>query len=67
MNLKDIRNQKNLTQEKLAEKSGVDQSTISAIETRRMKSPSWEIVARLAKALEVPPEQLFPVDSDSAA
>jgi transcriptional regulator with XRE-family HTH domain len=62
MNLKSIRDKKKLTQEQLAELSGVDQSTISALETERMKSPSWQIVAKLANALGVQPEKLFPVN-----
>ena len=65
--LKEIRKQKGFTQEQLADKSGVDQTTISGIECERIKRPRWEIVSRLAKALEVPPEELFPVNNDSAA
>jgi transcriptional regulator with XRE-family HTH domain len=63
MNLKSIRDKQKLTQEQLADLSGVDQSTISALETERMKSPSWQIVAKLAKALGVAPEKLFPVNA----
>lgn len=62
MNLKKLRTEKNMTQEKLMELSGVDQSTICALETERMKRPSWQIVCRLARALEVLPEELFPVE-----
>jgi transcriptional regulator with XRE-family HTH domain len=63
MNLKSIRDKQKLTQEQLADLSGVDQSTISALETERMKSPSWQIVAKLAKALGVEPEKLFPTNA----
>jgi transcriptional regulator with XRE-family HTH domain len=65
MSLKETRTRKNMTQEELSEKSRVDQSTISAIETGRMKRPSWEIVARLAKALDERPERLFPLEQAS--
>ena len=65
MNLKRIRNKKGLTQEKLAKLSGVDQSTICAIETQRMKSPSWAIVAKLARALDIAPDELFPVETET--
>jgi transcriptional regulator with XRE-family HTH domain len=68
--LREIRKQQNLTQNQLAEKSGVDQTTISGIERERIKRPRWEVVSRLAKALDVAPEELFPVGelkSDSAA
>jgi transcriptional regulator with XRE-family HTH domain len=61
--LKDIRYKKRLTQEKLAEISGVDQSTISSIENNPDKIPAWPTVAKLAKALDMKPEELFPVDS----
>lgn len=64
MKLKQARKRKRLTQTELAEISGVDQSTICAIETRRLKRPSWEIVARLARALEIAPDELFPVRSN---
>ncbi len=67
MNLKEIRKQKQITQEALAALSGVDQSTISALETERMKRPSWEIVAKLARALEMNPEELFPVSENGTA
>jgi transcriptional regulator with XRE-family HTH domain len=66
MNLKKIRTKRNLTQERLSELSGVDQSTICAIETARMKRPSWEIVAKLARALDTKPEELFPVETQTA-
>ena len=61
--LKDMRKQQGLTQEQLSEKSGVDQTTISRIETEEIKRPRWEIVARLSDALGVKPEELFPVNS----
>jgi transcriptional regulator with XRE-family HTH domain len=51
-----------LTQEELADLSGVDQTTISNIENGRIKKPSWETVARLSAALGVEPVELFPVD-----
>jgi transcriptional regulator with XRE-family HTH domain len=65
--LREIRKQREMTQEQLQAASGIDQTTISGIERGRIKRPSWEIVAKLAKALGVSPEQLFPVDHNSAA
>jgi transcriptional regulator with XRE-family HTH domain len=65
MNLKEARKQKGLTQEQLEIASGVDQPTISSIEIGRIKNPSWQIVAKLAKALDVPPEELFPVNTEN--
>jgi transcriptional regulator with XRE-family HTH domain len=64
--LKEIRKQQGLTQKQLAEKSDVDQTTISGIECGRIKRPRWEIVAKLSKALEVLPETLFPINNSAA-
>jgi transcriptional regulator with XRE-family HTH domain len=62
--LRTIRNQKSLTQDQLSEKSGVEQSTISGIETGRIKRPAWEIVCKLARALDTNPEELFPIEEE---
>ncbi len=59
--LEQLRKQLGLTQEQLAEKSGVDQTTISRLERGEIKRPRWEVVANLARALDVKPEELFPV------
>ncbi len=64
--LKEIRKQHGMTQEQLAERSGVEQTTISRIENEDIKRPRWEIVARLARALNVRPEDLFPIDNTAA-
>jgi transcriptional regulator with XRE-family HTH domain len=66
MSLREIRNKKGITQEQLEGMTGIEQPTISALETGRIKKPSWEIVARLSKALNVNPEELFPVDDTAA-
>ena len=58
MQLREIRKYRNLTQEQLAEKSGVKQETISALELGKIKNPSYRIVVGLAKALKVPPFNL---------
>ena len=62
MSLKDIRLQAELTQEELAERSGVNQTTISAIERGQIKSPTYDTVVRLARSLGVPVDELFPAD-----
>jgi transcriptional regulator with XRE-family HTH domain len=64
--LKKYRKQQKLTQEELARKSGVDQCTISRIESGQIKHPRWDIVSRLAKTLAVSPEKLFPVKPKAA-
>lgn len=62
MTLKEARERKSLTQEQLAEAAGVNQGTISLLELGRTQSPSWDVVARLSRALGVKPETLFPVE-----
>lgn len=62
MNLREARQQRNLTQEELAVAAGVEQTTISNIETGKVQSPSWDTVAKLSAALGVDPHEIFPVD-----
>lgn len=52
-----IRKEKGLTQVELAEKLGVQQSTISHIENE-LRDPSVELLFKLAEALEVSVEEL---------
>lgn len=66
MTLKAARLEAKLTQEELAAKSGVEQTTISNLETGRVQSPSWATVAALAEALGVDPYKLFPVEHREA-
>jgi transcriptional regulator with XRE-family HTH domain len=63
MTLREARQQRKLTQEELAARSGVEQTTISNLETGRVQSPTWETVSRLCKVLRVKPEDVFPVPS----
>lgn len=65
MNLRTARRIKDITQARLAELSGVDQTTISDIERGRNINPSWATVSRIAKALGVEPEELFPVPTSA--
>ena len=62
MTLRKTRESKGLTQAALADLAGIDQTTISKIEVGTMQAPSWPVVAKLAKALKVKPETLFPVE-----
>ena len=48
-----------LTQPELAERSGVSQTTISALERGVNKKPTWDSVIRLSKALGVEPHEIF--------
>lgn len=56
--LRDARKRAGLTQDELAAASGVDQTTISSLETYRHTNPTDETIKRLAKALEIAPSRL---------
>jgi XRE family transcriptional regulator, regulator of sulfur utilization len=63
MGLLKIRKKRGLTQEALAAKSGVEQTTISRLERHPDSSPQWDTVKRLADALGVDPVVIFPLRS----
>lgn len=58
MTLRVARRRKRLTQDQLAERSGVDQTHISGLETGR-RGPSQDVRERLADALGVSPAELL--------
>jgi len=60
--LKDIRKQKNLTQEQLAETVGVSAEFISNIE-RGINAPSFKTLENLSRKLDIPVWKLFKFDS----
>lgn len=64
MNLKEIRTAKKMTQNELAEASGIKQATISDIETGDIKNPGIETIKKLAKALNVKIQKL--IDENAA-
>jgi transcriptional regulator with XRE-family HTH domain len=57
-NAQELRKRKNLSQEKLAERAGLDSTYISGIE-RGVRNPSVVAVVRLAAGLEAQPGELF--------
>lgn len=61
-----IRTVLGLTQQDLAAKAGVPQSTISLLE-RDATKPGDHIRVRIARALGVDPHELFPYREDGAA
>ncbi|MEM2120613.1 MAG: helix-turn-helix transcriptional regulator [Archaeoglobaceae archaeon] len=61
MTLKQIREQKSLTQSQLAKLVGVHQTYISRIE-RKKRKPRIDIAIEIAKALGVTVEELFGTD-----
>ncbi|MEK6631097.1 MAG: helix-turn-helix transcriptional regulator [Acidobacteriota bacterium] len=52
-----------MTQVELATASGITQTAVSDIERGATESPGYETVVRLARALQVPSEELFLVES----
>lgn len=70
MTLRECRLKRGLTQEQLAEQSEVDQATISTLENTDEPNPTWRTALRLAAALKVKPQEIFPAvvaDSGKAA
>lgn len=65
--LRDTRRARGLTQVQLATLAAVDQTTISALELHPDRDVSWKTVFRLARALRVRPEFIFPVSRKRAA
>ena len=57
--IKEVRELKNLTQEELAEKSGVSRGTISALENGVMRCTTTKTLVKLANALETTIERIF--------
>ena len=64
MTLKTARKLARLTQKELADRAGVDDSFISVVENgkRDINAVGYATVVRLARALGVEPEELFPVE-----
>jgi len=58
-NLKKVRQEKKLSQEKLAELSGVGRVTISRLETGELKETTAGTLLKLAKALNVKIDKLI--------
>jgi len=61
MELKKYRKIARLTQEQLARKSGVDVTLISRFERGVRRRLSYDNIIRLARALNLEPEELVPV------
>lgn len=64
--LKDIRTERNLIQEDLAEATGSCSRTIGRIE-RGERNPSLEMAIRLAHYLNVTVEDIFQLDDDNTS
>jgi putative transcriptional regulator len=66
MHLKTARKIAGLSQADLAARAGVKQETISQLENGRIQRVSYETVGRIARALNVSVEELFPLQQESA-
>lgn len=56
--LRELRTERGISQERLAELAGVDRNYIGQIE-RAERNPAVVNIVRIAKALKVPPAELF--------
>ena len=63
--LRDLRKRSLLTQEQLAERSGIGVATIIRVE-RNQVEPRGSTIRKLAEALNVEPEELVKTSSDDA-
>jgi len=59
LNIKTLRKDRGLSQEKLARKADILYSTLNKIETNVIKNPSVFSVAKIAKALDTEIEKLL--------
>lgn len=57
--IRDLRIKAKLSQEELAEKSGLSRTTISNIESGKTESMSTKTIAAIAEALDVPVSVFF--------
>jgi transcriptional regulator with XRE-family HTH domain len=61
MDLRVARQIAQLTQVQLAERAGVDPALISRLERGGRRRPSYDAIVRIARALNVAPDVLWPV------
>ena len=61
--IREVRESKSMTQEELAEKSGVSRTTISQLENGEMKNTTSKTLLKLAQALDTTVERNFFTES----
>lgn len=61
--IKEVREEKRMTQEELAEKSGVSRGTISALENGSMRNTGSKTLLKIASALGVTVDRIFFAES----
>lgn len=57
--IKELRAERGLTQDELANRSGVDRGTLASIETGKAKNPTTTNLLKLARAFNIRPEELY--------
>lgn len=57
--IKEVREQKRMTQEELSQKSGVSRTTISALENNTERFPSTKTILAIANALDTTVDNIF--------
>ncbi len=57
--LKLIREQNEITQHELSKMSGVSYSTLTKLETGIIKNPSFQVIFKISKALEIKVDDLM--------
>ena len=57
--VKEFREMRNMSQEELAEKSGISRGTISAIETGKAENATSKTLLKIAEALETTVDKIF--------
>lgn len=60
--IKELREEKNMTQNELSEKSGITRATLWRLETGEEETTTTKTLSRIAEALEVPVTALFYAD-----
>lgn len=58
-NIKKMRKKRKLTQDKLARLADIPYTTLTKVETEVIKRPSVQVVAKIAKALNVTVDELI--------
>lgn len=62
--IKEVREQKGLTQEELSKRSGISRNYIAELENNKKVNPSFETVFKISQALGVEIRQIYVADSD---
>lgn len=62
--IKEIREERGVTQKELAELTGISQNYLSCIENNKKRNVNFEIILRISKALNIGIERIYITTSD---